>query len=262
MNDPSEGTHRSAPPRNKGGRPRKRPTAEAVVVGAVASAPPRAGTALSPEDIAAIAAQVAQVMAKMQGEPARRVVPPPRVGATRPAADEEDFDPLDPKVQRAARERLHGGQAEVPRAEGLSDEEVLAMYQAEELGEFEVPLEMVPPGMALGWKLKSVRGQEDKSSEAELYRRGWTNVNHEDMPGCFGLRGETGPIYKKGLQLMKRPAELDELRHRYFRLLAKQAVRDKIAQMSSAPPGTGPRTHKDVAPRIKRTYEPLPVDAG
>ena len=245
-------TTNAAPPRNKGGRPRTRPQPGPVT-------PPRAGTALSSDDIAAIAIQVAAVMAKMQGEPPRRVVPPPRVGAPRSQPDDdENYDPLDTRVQRAAREKLFA--ADVPRSEGMTDEEVLAMFQSQELGEFDVPDELIPPGMAVGWWTKSVIGREDPSKQAELARNGWVAVKHEDMPGCYGMKGETGPIFVKGLQLMMRPVEMHALRQRYIRLLAKQAVRDKVAQLSSAPPGTGPRTHEKVRPVVKRTYEQLPVE--
>lgn len=241
-------------------RTRRRRRQQAPRQPAPQAAAPRVDTALSPETIAAIAAQVAAVFAQPGGP--RLVVPPSVAAAPRTDMDPdgEDFDPLNPKVQAAARARLNRGNKDVPRARGLSDEEVLAMFQEEELGEFDVPREVMLPGQAYGWKLKSVVGKENSGYEAELRRRGWVNVLHEDHPGAFGLREETGPIIRKGLQLMRRPVEMEELRQRYHRLLAKQAVRDKLAQMSQAPAGTGPRTHKDVAPRISRTYEPLPVE--
>ena len=245
--------------KNKGGRPRGSRSHAGAKPASSAAAPPRAGTALSAEDIAAIAAQVAQVMLAA-GKPSM-VVPPDRVGATpAPVDEDESYDPLSPSVQRQAREKLNGGRNVVPRAQGLSDEDVLAMFQEEESGEFEVPNEIKVDGMAYGWKLKSALGKEDSGYEAELRRRQWVNVNYENHPGAFGPKGESGPIVRKGLQLMRRPIEMEELRQRYWRLTAKQAVRDKIAQMASAPPGTAPRTHRDVAPRINRTYEPLPVE--
>ena len=256
------------PPRRKGGRPRKDAR--------VARAAPHAGSPMSSEQIAELAAKMAaqvvgpaldRVMdriAALEANPPRRIVPPPRVGASpAPAAETEDenFDPLAADVQRAARARLNGnGHAPIPRAQGLSDEEVLAMFQGEELGEFDVPREMIPDGVVYGWKLKEVLGKPNPGYESELRQRQWTAVRHEDHPGAFGGEDESGPIIRKGLMLMRRPAEMEELRQRYYRLLAKQAVRDKVAQMGQAPAGTGPRTHPKVRPDIKRTYEPLPVE--
>jgi hypothetical protein len=226
---------------------------------ALGAEPPRAGTALSTEDIAEIAAQVAAIM--QAGAQPSMVVPPPRVGVEQAPEDDETMDPLADRVQAQARARLGiAANPAAPRAQGLTDDEVLAMFQEEELGEFDVPNEIKKPGMAYGWKLHTALGRGDSGYEAELRRRGWLSVKHEDHPGAFGTKGETGPILRKGLQLMMRTAEMEELRQRYYRVLAKTAVRDKIAQMASAPPGTGPRTHERVRPSIKRTYEQLPIE--
>jgi hypothetical protein len=258
---------RPMPPRQKHARRRQR----AAV--AKTGAPSAAAPSMSPDQIAELAARIAKqvaadaiegVIAKLttpQAMHPKPVVPPVTdAGPTAGETEGDDFDPLDPKVQRTARQRLNGGAHAVPRAQGMSDEEVLAMFQGEELGEFDVPREIIPDGMVYGWKRKEVVGREDKGYEAELMRRGWTAVLHSDHPGLFGMRDETGPILRKGLMLMKRQAEMEELRQRYWRLTAKQAVRDKVAQMGQAPPGTGPRSHPKLGNTIKRTYEPLPIE--
>ena len=70
----------------------------------------------------------------------------------------------------------------MPRASGLSDEEVLAMFQQEELGEFDVPRELIPHGMAYGWKLKAALGKKDFGYQAEA------------DPGVVGWRSSTRTI--------------------------------------------------------------------
>ena len=210
-------------------------------------------------------ASVAERLAAVEGQPTPRRVVPPRAGeaAQAPAGIDLDdsYDPLDPKVQRQARARLGAeSSARVPHATGMTDEEVIAMFQGEEIDEFTVPPDIIPDGLAYGWWAIEVLGKETTGKVAELARRGWTDVRHEDHPGVWGTEGSTGPIVLKGQKLMKRSAEMHALRQQYQRALAKQAVRDKVAQMASAPPGTGPRTHEKVRPQITRRYEPLPVE--
>ena len=83
-----------------------------------------------------------------------------------------------------------------------------------------------------------------------------------DHPGMFMPEGYQGAIERKGLVLMKRLKEVHELRQRYQRLQAKQAVRDKEAQMGHAPPGTGPRTGvaRLQEPMVRKSYERV-IDA-
>lgn len=209
-------------------------------------------------------ASVAERLAAVEGQPTPRRVVPPRAGEAQAPAGvdlDDSYDPLDPKVQRQARARLGAEpSARVPHATGMTDEEVIAMFQGEEIDEFTVPPDIIPDGLAYGWWAIEVLGKETTGKVAELARRGWTDVRHEDHPGVWGTEGSTGPIVLKGQKLMKRSAEMHALRQQYQRALAKQAVRDKVAQMQNAPPGTGPRTHEKVRPQITRRYEPLPVE--
>lgn len=255
------------PAKNKGGRPPNPALSVAEISRIAAEA---AVAAIEQVSQRSAAAAVELVLARLReapmAEPARVV--PPRVGATHAARvaggeqidEAEDYDPLDPRVQREAKRRLRGEGAEVPRAQGLTDAEVLEMFQGEELGEFDVPKELIPDGMVYGWWTREVVGKENRQKDADLARRGWRAVDHERHPGMWGMPGSTGPIMHKGLMLMEVPVEQHQLRERYQRLLAKQAVRDKIAQMSAAPPGTGPRDNPKLNNKVSRVFEPLPIE--
>ena len=142
----------------------------------------------------------------------------------------------------------------------MSDDEVLAMFDQQEHGEFHVPDHIIPEGMVYEWKTRTVFGQEQVSELAELHRMGWAYVPAERHPGYFMPAGHKGEIEKKGLVLMELPADRYALRRRYQTLRARQQVQDKEAQLGVAPAGTGPREHSRVRPQVKRGYEPVPVE--
>src|SRR5580658_5806919 len=167
----------TAPARNRGGRGYNR-----------SRKVPNAGNVLSAEQMADMAARaaeavmqrmtaqmtgelrvmsdavtaVAERLAAVEGQPTPQRVVPPRAGhAEIPTADalDDSYDPLDPKVQRQARARIGAEpNPRVPHATGMTDEEVIAMFQGEEIDEFTVPPDIIPDGLAYGWWAIEVLG--------------------------------------------------------------------------------------------------------
>ena len=115
---------------------------------------PMMGMVLSAEQVAQIAAAAARAVlaeAGIGGPKPTMVVSPHLADAE---LEDDNFDPLSPSVQAAA--RRNASRSRVPRAQGLSDAEVMSMFEAEDLGEFDIPDEIKQEGMAYGWKAAEV----------------------------------------------------------------------------------------------------------
>lgn len=137
--------------------------------------------------------------------------------------------------------------------------EIRSNYQVADEGVDEFKLPPAPPGWTYEWKTKSVMGQEQSSHITELYRQGWeevpTNRHPEEMP----LSGNYPVIERKGMVLMQRPTVIVEEARAAQLAKAKNQVRVKETQLSSAPEGQFERNHRDVRPQIKKGFEPIPV---
>ena len=178
---------------------------------------------------------------------------------------DDDTDPL-AEAMASARPRkpglkLNAEPLRQPIRRALSDEELLAKYNDEEDGRFDIPPGLEPLGMKYEWKSKTVIGKENLTGMSRYMRRGWQFVPAERHPGFWTTAGAPGPIELEGMVLMEIEAEMyDELR-RVDRLRAKEPVRGIYERLSAAPPGTAPRdAHPRTKPQVSRTYEPLPVE--
>lgn len=188
---------------------------------------------------------------KRRGRPPRPVKPAPTAEAIgeavenltvsspierpsmRPSMREED--PRAAAARRAAEIRGHLGDLD----EGTD--------------EFRAP--PAPEGWEYEWKRKVVLGQEDPAYQVQLARMGWepvpTSRHPEEMPG----RGNHPVIERKGMTLMMRPATISEEIRNIDRKKARDQVRAKEAQLTSAPEGHFERDR----PSIKKGYSPISV---
>ncbi len=116
-----------------------------------------------------------------------------------------------------------------------------------------------PDGWTYEWKRHTTYGKEDPAYQVQLAHEGWEpvpTVRHPHMmPGGKGYE----LIERKGMVLMERPAEItNEVRSIELRR-ARQQVRMKEQQLATAPEGTMTRDDARVAPKIKRSFEPIPI---
>lgn len=157
----------------------------------------------------------------------------------RPKMREED--PRERAAKRAKELREHHGSMD----DGTDD--------------FYVDPDAIPDGWTYEWKRHSTYGVEDPAYQIQLARSGWTAVpasrHPEMMP--FGANHET--IMRKGMILMECPTEIIRERRSYEQRLAREQVRHKEQQLSGTPEGTMTRDDARVRPKIKKSYEAMPI---
>lgn len=117
----------------------------------------------------------------------------------------------------------------------------------------------VPAGWSYEWKRKSVLGQEDPAYQISLARKGWEPVPAERMPHMMPTGAKYATIERDGQILMERPLELTEEAQDIEKRKARQQMRVKEQQLNESPHGQFGRDDSRVAPKIKRSYEPIPV---
>jgi hypothetical protein len=188
-------------------------------------------------------------IAKEAAEPAE-VAPEPVVESVidrpdprpeqRTAMREED--PRTRAARRAAEIRNHIGNMD----EGPDD--------------FYVNQSMIPPGWTYEWKRKTIMGQEDPAYQVQLARMGWEPVPASRHPSYMPEGSRSATIERKGMILMERPSELSEEARHIESRRAKNQVRQKEAQLNSAPEGQFGRDNKgNSMANIKKSYEAMPI---
>lgn len=156
-----------------------------------------------------------------------------------PAAREES--PRDRAARRAAELRGHIGNMD----EGTDD--------------FFVPPEYIPDGWSYEWKRKTNVGMEDPAYQVALARMGWEPVPASRHPSMMPEGNKYLIIERKGMVLMERPLEITEEARQIERNRARNQIRQKEAQLASAPEGTLTRDHAQVKPKISKGYEAIPI---
>jgi len=156
-----------------------------------------------------------------------------------PAAREES--PRDRAAKRAAELRGHLGSMD----QGTDD--------------FFVPPEFIPDGWSYEWKRKTNVGMEDPAYQVALARMGWEPVPASRHPSMMPDGNKYQIIERKGMVLMERPLEITEEARQIERNLARNQIRQKEAQLSSAPEGTLTRDHAQARPKISKSYEAIPI---
>lgn len=137
-----------------------------------------------------------------------------------------------------------------PNFDEMSDEAIVQFYLNQaETDQFHVPPHIVPDGVSYCWFRMEVVGQPDHARIAAIEHAGWQPVPQKRHPGLFMPPNVDGPIQKDGLALYELPTRLYRLKREAEARKGQQAVQSMNAQMSYAPPGTGPRgTHAYTQP--------------
>ncbi len=143
------------------------------------------------------------------------------------------------------------------RAEELRDHGAL---DSDTTDEFYVDPDIVPPGWTYEWKRKITMGAEDPAYQVHLRKAGWEPVPTARHPELMPLDGRYPVIERKGMVLMERPKEInDEAQHREYQK-ARNQVRQKEQQLSSADSGQFERSNKgDSLVKVKKTFEHVPI---
>jgi hypothetical protein len=125
--------------------------------------------------------------------------------------------------------------------------------------DFFVPAEYVPDGWSYEWKRKTNVGMEDPAYQVQLALRGWEPVPASRHPNMMPDDNKYQLVERKGMVLMERPLEITDEARRLEYMAAKNQIRQKEAQLASAPEGTLTRDHAQVKPKISKGYEAIPI---
>lgn len=156
----------------------------------------------------------------------------------RPAMRDED--PRDSAARRAAELRGHLGDLD----EGVD--------------EFAAP--PAPPGWEYQWKRITVMNQEDPAYAVHIARKGWEPVPSSRHPSYMPMDSKGNTIDRKGQRLMQIPKEIADEFRKIERKKAADQVRQKEAQLNSAPDGQFERgTDPRVRAKISKSYEPIVI---
>ena len=68
-----------------------------------------------------------------------------------------------------------------------------------------------------------------------------------------------GAVERKGMILMLRPKQITDMVRQADARRARDQIRAKEAQLSSAPDGQFTRDHAQIKPKINKGYEPMPI---
>lgn len=170
--------------------------------------------------------------------PVEPVIAPERP-AMRPAMREED--PRARAARRSAELRQHLGELD----EGTD--------------EFYIDPSTVPEGWSYEWKRKTVLGAEDPAYTVAVARRGWEAVPSDRHPEMMPRGATMATIERKGMVLMERPKDITDEVRLNDRRAARRAIQAKEEQLGQAPQGQFDRDHPTIKPRLKKSYEPMPV---
>lgn len=161
----------------------------------------------------------------------------PTSSPTRPDPREATNPATDPQLRARERaEQIRRALDEIP----------------EQASEFDMPLELIPPGWSYQWVRASVYGKEDTDNLMARAQTGWEPVpvarHRHMMPENY----KGAYIERKGLILMERPAEITEEMRLRDQRIAKQVVRDKEIALGETPANTLPRdAHPSVRARVE-----------
>lgn len=179
---------------------------------------------------------------------------------TEPAAPVEAAPEASTPVREAMRRPMR---EEDPRARAAKRAAEIRGHLGGDLDEgpdkFYVPAHYVPDGWTYEWKRKTILNQEDPAYQVALTRKGWEPVPASRHSEMMPSGGSWNTIERDGMVLMERPKDItDEARDLELRA-ARQQMRQKEAQLNSAPDGQFGRNHPQAKARINKGYEPIPI---
>lgn len=141
-------------------------------------------------------------------------------------------------------------------AEILDDDSMLTTGE----DKFYVDPSVIPDGWVYQWKRNTVYNKEDPQYRTLIDRGGWTNVPTERHPELMPPGSPDKFIHLDGLMLMERPKVVDDKVRARDQMAARNQVRAKEEQLSSAPAGTFERgTHPGAPVQVKKGYSPVEI---
>lgn len=123
--------------------------------------------------------------------------------------------------------------------------------------EFNAP--KAPDGWTYEWKRHSTFNQEDPSYQTTLAQTGWEPVPLNRHPQMMPTGHKGDNIIRKGMMLMQRPEIVTQKVKEREVMNARRQVKFKEEQLSNAPQGQFGRDHAQAAPKINKSYEPIPI---
>lgn len=171
-------------------------------------------------------------------------------------------------VQEAAPERpplRANPKAEDPRERARRRAEEIKQHLGEldeGTDDFYIPPSMIPDGWTYEWKRHTIFNQEDPAYTVQLAREGWEHVPVDRCPmhqSMMPANWAKKTIERKGMVLMERPLEITAEVRKIELQRARQQVRVKEQQLAATPDGTMTRDDPRVAPKIKKSYEAMPI---
>jgi hypothetical protein len=127
--------------------------------------------------------------------------------------------------------------------------------------DFYIDQKSIPDGWSYEWKRKTVWGQEDPAYQIQLARMGWEPVPANRHPSYMPDTGGYKTIERKGMILMERPKELTDEAKNIELKKARNQVRQKEAQLSSAagPDQFGRDNKGSPMVKINKSYDAIPI---
>lgn len=141
--------------------------------------------------------------------------------------------------------------AEQIRARQRDNEGEITQYD-----EFYIDPSIIPEGWDYNWKRYTVLGQKEDSYDVELAQNGWEPVDASRHPHLMPI-GYKGPIIRKEMILMERPAEISNAAKQRELYEARKAVADKEKALGMAPQGHFDRDQGRSG--VRKSFEPMAI---
>ena len=125
--------------------------------------------------------------------------------------------------------------------------------------EFAIDRSRIPQKWSAEWKTKTVLGAEDPAQMVAYQRMGWEPAPLSMFPELMPNDWKGNTIERKGMILMIRPEQITDMVRQADARRARDQIRAKEAQLSSAPDGQFTRDHAQIKPKINKGYEPMPI---
>jgi len=124
---------------------------------------------------------------------------------------------------------------------------------------YHIDPDIIPDGWTYMWRRYAMFNKEDPSYISKLQRSGWEPVPRTRHPYLMPDNTDSNTIMLDGMVLMQCPTEIVDERRMAEAKKAKDQVRFKEQQLSGAPDGQFTRDHDQARPKIKKSYEAMPV---
>lgn len=195
-----------------------------------------------------------------------RAVPKPVEAVTEAAVNTHTYDePISQQPIQARPDMRPEVRAEMREEDPRADASRRAAELRGHLGDLDEGVDEfaappAPPGWEYQWKRITVMNQEDPAYAVHIARKGWEPVPSSRHPSYMPMDSKGNTIDRKGQRLMQIPKEIADEFRKIERKKAADQVRQKEAQLNSAPDGQFERgTDPRVRAKISKSYEPIVI---